>query len=150
MVEGSDYRPPRSRAPATASAGAPVWATTTEPARDPLREPAPTHRDVPRNEAPPTTPGPFWVVAAVGIGLLCLANLVHFFAVVDDIADEQVAAALFAVLGIIALAVGLTLAAILPKGAPLGLGLRVALLLGAGYFAFHAGSWANFIGIGRF
>jgi hypothetical protein len=149
MVEGSDYRPPRTRAPAT-SAASPVWATTSEPARDPLRDAAPSHRDVPRNDAPPMTPGPFWIVAAVGIGLLCLAHLIRFFAVMDDIPDEQVAAALFAIFGVIALAVGLVLAAVIPRGAPLSLGLRVALLLGAGYFAFHASGWANFIGFNGF
>lgn len=150
MVAGTDYRPPRTRAPATTSAGTPVWATTAEPARDPLRDPAPVHHEVPRTEAPPATPGPFWIVAGVGIALLCLGSLIRFFAIMDDVPDEQVAAALFAVLGVIALAVGLTLAAILPRGTPLPLGLRVALLLGAGYFAFHGASWANFFGVGLF
>ena len=150
MVEDSDYRSPRARASDTASAGAPGWATTSEPGRDPLREPAPVHRDVPRNESPPVTPGPFWIVAGLGIALLCLGSLVRFFAVIDDIPDEQVAAALFAILGVIALAIGLALAAILPRGVPLALGLRVALLLGAGYFAFHAAGWANFLGSGLF
>jgi hypothetical protein len=96
------------------------------------------------------TPGPFWVVAGAGIALLCLAHLIRFFAVIDDIPDDHVAAALFAVLGVITLAVGLALAAILPRGAPLSLGLRVALLLGAAYLAFHAGGWANFLGLGVF
>jgi hypothetical protein len=150
MVEGSDYRPPRTRAPTTASAGAPGWATTSEPSRDPLREPAPVHRDVPRNEGPPATPGPFWILAGAGIALLCLAHLIRFFAVIDDIPDDQVAAALFAILGVISLAIGLALAAILARGVPLGLGLRVALLLGAGYFATNAAGWANFLGIGLF
>jgi hypothetical protein len=90
----------------------------------------------PRTE--PARPGLFWVVAAIGIGLLCLARLMVFFAVSDDLPDEQVAPAFFATAGVITMAAGLGLAAILQRG--LAVPWRIALLLGAGYFAAVAGA----------
>lgn len=88
-------------------------------------------RNEPRHE--PAKPGLFWGIAAIGIGLLCLARLVAFFAVQDDIPNDQVAPALFATLGAITLSVGLALAAVLQRG--LQVSWRIALLLGAGFFA---------------
>lgn len=81
----------------------------------------------------PARPGLFWAIAAVGIGLLCLARLVAFFAVQDELANDRVAPALFAVLGAITLSAGLALAAVLQRG--LQVPWRIALLLGAGFFA---------------
>lgn len=115
----------------------------------PLHEP-PRERDRPwrRSEAhevhehePRTEParlGLFWTVAAVGIGLLCLARLIVFFAVSNDLPDEQVAPAFFATLGVVTLSAGLVLAALLQRG--LAMPWRIALLLGAGYFAAVAGA----------
>lgn len=90
-----------------------------------------THDHEPRTE--PARPGLFWAVAAIGIGLLCLARLVGFFAVVNALPNAQVAPGLFAVLGAIGLSAGLTLAAVLQRG--LSVPARVALLLGGGFFA---------------
>lgn len=81
----------------------------------------------------------FWVVAAVGIGLICLGTLISFFTYMGDLDGEDVAPALFGVFGGIALAVGLALAAVLQRG--LSTGIRVALLLGAGYFAVSGSSF---------
>jgi hypothetical protein len=91
--------------------------------RDRAREP----------HAEPARPGLFWAVAAVGIGLLCLARLVAFFAIQDEMANDRVAPALFAVLGAITLTAGLALAGMLQRG--LSTPVRAALLLGAGFFA---------------
>ncbi|MEA3136104.1 MAG: hypothetical protein QOJ26_640 [Thermoplasmata archaeon] len=110
-------------------------------------EAAPTHetaRDRPwrRSEAhePHTEPaklGLFWTVAAVGIGLLCLARLMLFFVVQDNLPNDQVASALFATLGIIALSLGLCLAGLLQRG--LATPWRIALMIGAGFFAVSGG-----------
>lgn len=108
--------------------------------RDRVRD-RPWRRDRDTAHEPRTEParlGLFWTVAAVGIGLLCLARLMLFFVVSDDLPDDQVAAALFGTLGLIALAVGLALAAVLQRG--LSMPWRVALVLGAGYFAAVPGS----------
>lgn len=96
----------------------------------------------------PARPGVFWTVAAAGVGLLCLAHLLRFFVLVDDIPDEQVAPSLLGILGVIALAAGLALAALLQRG--LTVPWRIALLLGAGYFATMASGWLNFLGVGVF
>jgi hypothetical protein len=127
-------RPPRSRAPATpANAGAPAWATTSAPQRDPLREPAPAPVDVPRDEPAPATPGIFWVVAAVGIGLLLLAQLVLVFTSFDEIDGEAEGPILIGVFGRITLCVGLVLVALLQRGVPTG--VRTAMMIAAAYFA---------------
>lgn len=89
-------------------------------------------RDV-RDHPEPAKPGLFWVVAAIGVGLLLVARLVFYFTVVDDLPDGLAAPALFAMLGIVTLALGLCLAAVLQRG--LATPWRVALLLGAGFFA---------------
>lgn len=99
----------------------------------------------PRTE--PAQPGLFWTVAAVGIGLLCLARLMLFFVVSDELPGDQVAAALFATLGVIALAAGLALAGLLQRG--LATPWRIALMIGAGFFATVAGS-APILGFGGF
>lgn len=114
---------PRRRAPAAA---APVPPYEPEPAA--WQEPR-ERRDV----ADPAHPGLFWVVAAIGVGLLCLARLFAFFTYVGDLDGEDVAPAIFSVFGVIALAIGLALAAVLQRG--LSTPVRVALMLGAGYFA---------------
>ena len=87
--------------------------------------------DEPRAE--PAHLGLFWTVAAVGIGLLALSRLMLFFVLQDDLPNEQVASALFATLGVIALSVGLCLAGLLQRG--LATPWRIALLIGAGFFA---------------
>ena len=81
----------------------------------------------------PARPGLFWVVAAIGIGLLLLGRLVLYFAVADELDGEVSAPAFLAVLGVIALSAGLALAGVLQRG--LATPWRIALLLGAGFFA---------------
>ena len=122
-----------------------------EPAYEP---PAPVHHEArdrdrrwrrsdshePRTE--PARPGLFWTVAAVGIGFLLLARLTLFFVLQDDLPAERVASALFATLGVIALSAGLCLAGLLQRG--LATPWRVALLLGAGYFAVVGGAFPPF------
>lgn len=133
------YAPPRD-APRTPSSPAPAPALAYEP-----YEPAQTVREREqrrperrwREEREPHTeparPGLFWVVAAVGIGLLLLGRLVYYFAVADDLPGELNAPALFATLGVITLSAGLALAGVLQRG--LATPWRIALLLGAGFFA---------------
>lgn len=87
--------------------------------------------DEPRTE--PAHLGLFWTVAAVGVGMLALARLMLFFVLQDDLPSEQVASALFATLGVIALSVGLCLAGLLQRG--LATPWRIALMIGAGFFA---------------
>jgi hypothetical protein len=110
------------------SYAAPVHETHRERDRPWRRHDA---HDEPRTE--PAHLGLFWTVAAVGIGLLCLARLMLFFVLQDDLPGEQVASALFATLGVIALAVGLCLAGLLQRG--LATPWRIALMIGAGFFA---------------
>jgi hypothetical protein len=82
--------------------------------------------------------GVWWLVAAVGIGLLVLAYIVAFF---DR--TTHTAAAVFALLGFIAVEVGLTLTALLANG--WSWGARVALMLAAALLAIRA---VGFGGIG--
>lgn len=89
--------------------------------------------DRPRDRHEPANPGLFWAIAAIGVGLLCLARLVVFFAIVNTLPGSQVASGFFAVAGAIALSAGLTLAAVLQRGLPIP--ARIALLLGGGFFA---------------
>lgn len=124
--------------------GAAPWSTVEHPERDPLRDAPPRAPEVARYDHPPATPGLFWILAAAGIGLLCMAHLIQYLAALDDLPDEQVAPGLFAVLGVILLCVGLALAALLQRS--LATGHRIALLLGAGYFAAQAASWMAFLG----
>ena len=98
--------------------------------------------DEPRAE--PAHLGLFWTVAAVGIGFLALARLMLFFVLQDNLPGEQVASALFATLGVIALSLGLCLAGLLQRG--LATPWRIALMIGAGFFAV-AGAFP-FNGIG--
>jgi hypothetical protein len=87
--------------------------------------------DEPRAE--PAHLGLFWTVSAVGIGLLALSRLMLFFVLQDDLPNDQVASALFATLGVIALSIGLCLAGLLQRG--LATPWRIALMIGAGFFA---------------
>ncbi|HJQ93851.1 MAG TPA: hypothetical protein VJ874_06155 [Candidatus Thermoplasmatota archaeon] len=87
----------------------------------------------------PAHPGLFWVVAAIGIGLLCLGRLLSFFSYVGDLDGEDVAPAVFNVFGVLGLAVGLALAAVLQRG--LSTGVRAALILGAGFFAMSGDAY---------
>lgn len=96
----------------------------------------------------PAHPGPFWLVAAVGIGLVVLGRIVLFFTNVGDLDGELVTPALFEALGVAALAVGLALAAVLQRG--LSTGVRVALLLGAGYFAVSSSPFGILSSLGSF
>jgi hypothetical protein len=131
-----------------------VAADPFAPPADPVRRPRAARRPAesaadadPYAAAPPAPPaepreaahaGTFWVVAAVGIGLLCLAQLIGLFTYMGDLDGEDVAPALFGTFGEIALAVGLALAALLQRG--LSTPVRAALMLGAGYFASSGGS----------
>lgn len=135
------------RAP-QAGPGAAPWSTTEHPERDPLRDAPPRPAEVARHDPPPATPGMFWILAAAGIGVLLLAHLIHYLAVLDDIPDEQVAPGLFAIIGLSLLCVGLALAALLQRG--LSVPARIALLLGSGYFAMTASGWLNLLGFGLF
>ena len=114
--------PRRRRAPAAAPAPT-VPAYDLDPAlgSDPLDRAAPAHA------------GPFWLVAAIGIGLLCLGRLLLLLSYITDLEGEMVAPALFDVFGVLALSVGLALAALLQRG--LTTGVRAALMIAAGYFA---------------
>lgn len=100
----------------------------TERPERPWRE---RERAEPRTE--PARPGLFWTIAAAGVGLLLLARLVLYFAVADELPGDRSAPAFVAVLGVIALSAGLALAAVLQRG--LATPWRIALLLGAGFFA---------------
>jgi hypothetical protein len=93
------------------------------------------HRRAARSEPrlEPAHPGLFWSIAAIGIGLLGLARLLLFFATSGNVPANQVAAGLFGVIGLVALSVCLACAAVLQRG--LATPWRIALLLGAGYFA---------------
>lgn len=148
--ESPPSRPPRPGPyadPYTPASGGQVYQRTYEPA--PVHETPATRerfdRDRPwrRDERhePHTEPahlGLFWTVAAVGIGLLALARLMVFFAVQDNLPNDQVAGALFATLGVIALSAGLCLAGLLQRG--LATPWRIALLIGAGFFAVAGGA----------
>lgn len=100
-------------------------------------------RDRPRAE--PARPGMFWVIAAIGIGLLCLARLVLFFAMADELDGDISAAALIATVGVVTLSVGLALAAVLQRG--LATPWRIALLLGAGFFAVVGWDGLGFVAL---
>lgn len=128
--------------------GAAPWSTVEHPERDPLRDAPARPPEVARYDHPPATPGMFWILAAAGIGVLLLAHLIHFLSVLDDLPDEQVAPGLFAIIGLALLCTGLALAALLQKG--LSIPVRVALMLGSGYFAMTASGWLNLLGFGLF
>ncbi len=132
------YAPPKEGpAPQRPYAGGQAYETTYDRPYDyetPRERRMRREHDRPREpHTEPANVGLFWAIAAIGIGLLCLARLIGFFAVQDGIANDAVAPLLFAVLGAITLAVGLTLAAVLQRG--LQVPWRIALLLGAGFFA---------------
>lgn len=148
--ESAVNRPPRPgpyAEPYEPASGGQVYQRTYEPApvhetpvqRDRADRDRPWRRDD-RHEtqAEPARPGVFWTVAAVGIGLLALARLMLFFAVQDNLPNDQVASALFATLGVIALSAGLCLAGLLQRG--LATPWRIALMIGAGYFAVAGGA----------
>lgn len=128
--------------------GAAPWSTVEHPERDPLRDAPPRPAEVPRHDAPPATPGLFWILAAAGVGVLLLAHLIRFLAVLDDLPDEQVAPGLFGVIGVMLLCTGLALAALLQRG--LSVAARIALLLGSAYFAMMAAGWLSFVGFSPF
>lgn len=146
-------RPPPYEAYQPASGGQ-VYESTYEPApvhetpvsRDRIERDRPWRRDDRREPATePAHLGVFWTVAAVGIGLLALARLMLFFAMQDELPNDEVAGALFATLGAIALSAGLCLAGLLQRG--LATPWRIALMIGAGYFAV-AGAAAPLLGFG--
>jgi hypothetical protein len=82
--------------------------------------------------------GIWWLVAAVGIALLVLAYVIAFF---DR--TTHTAAAVFALLGFIAIEAGLTLSALLVPG--WSWGPRVALMITAALLAIRA---VGFGGVG--
>lgn len=134
----SDSPRPRRATPARAD-----WAQ--EP------DPVPYAPAVPAASGPtpqPAHPGPFWVVVAVGVGLLALGALIQFFTIVGDVDGEDIAPLLFATFGAIAVSIGFALAAVLQRGLPLA--IRAALLIAGAYFATGAGSFALISGFGRF
>lgn len=137
-------------APSSTASGGQLYQQTYEPA--PVHDSArdrdrPWRRESHEPRAEPAKLGVFWTVAAVGIGLLCLARLMLFFVVQDDLPAEQVASALFATLGVIALSAGLCLAGLLQRG--LHTPWRIALMIGAGFFAV-AGGAAPLLGLAGF
>jgi hypothetical protein len=147
---GRPARPAPYAEPYVPTAGSQVYQQTYEapPPHDASRDrDRPWRRDAhdhePRTE--PARLGLFWTVAAVGIGLLALSRLMLFFVLQDDLPGEQVASALFATLGVIALSVGLCLAGLLQRG--LATPWRIALMIGAGFFAvagaFPFGGFGN-------
>jgi hypothetical protein len=128
--------PRRRRAPSAAP-------PPTAPAYD--LEPAMGSDPVDR-QAAPAHAGPFWLVAAIGVGLLCLGRLLLLLSYITDLEGEMVAPALFDVFGVLALAIGLVLAALLQRG--LSTAVRAALMLGAGYFAVSNNAFSFFAGFG--
>lgn len=75
--------------------------------------------------------GVWWLVAAAGVGVLVLASTIAFF---DG--SRHSAAEVFSLLGFLGLETGLTLSALLGAGWPWG--ARVALMVGAAFFALRA------------
>jgi|SRR5688572_23019702 len=129
------FAPPADRSarpqPAPGQAYRPTAAAAAPPA---LEEAAP--------RAPPAHPGVFWVLAAVGVGAVCVGRLLSFFVNVDDLPTEDIFPVFLAEAGAILLALGLALAAVLQRG--LAVPWRIALLLGGGYFAVMGG-WAGLL-----
>ena len=83
-------------------------------------------------------------MAAVGVGILILAQVILFCSHVDAISNTNKASAVFGLLGFIALVTGLTLSSILQPG--LSWGARIALLLGAAFIVVtHGVGVANFV-----
>lgn len=81
----------------------------------------------------------WWLVAAAGVGILALARVVAYF---DS--GNQTGAAFLAMLGSVAVVVGMALAAALGKALPWG--VRAALLIAAAYFSSGFGiSLANLL-----
>lgn len=126
----------RRRTPAAAPPSPPLAVPPYQPEAEPEPWEAP-RESRPRSE--PAHPGLFWVVAAIGIGLLCLGRLISFFSYMGDLDGEDVAPAIFNVFGTIALAVGLALAAVMQRG--LSTAVRTALILGAGFFAMSGDAY---------
>jgi hypothetical protein len=152
------YAPPQDSPSRGSTAGyAPTPLTQTYEPAPPYESPRSRHdrpwrdnardnaRDSARYEArpEPARPGMFWVIAAVGVGILCLARLLLYGAVAGDLPGDRVAPALFGVLGLVTLSIGLCLAAVLQRG--LATSWRIALLLGAGFFA-SVGAWDGLAG----
>jgi hypothetical protein len=135
-------------------AGGQVYQQTTyEPPvhETPRERDRPWRRDNRESHEPRTEPaklGLFWTVAGVGIGLVLLARLMLFFVLQDNLPNEQVASALFATLGVIALSAGLCLAGLMQRG--LATPWRIALVIGAGFFAIAAGGGAPLLGLAGF
>lgn len=100
------------------------------------------HRMRDRVNLEPARPGPFWIVAGIGIGLVLLARLVWYFTVAGDLPDGLETPTLFSVLGVITLSAGLALAGLLQRG--LATPWRIALVLGAGFFALAGDAWLGF------
>ncbi len=74
----------------------------------------------------------WWWVAAGGIALVLLAYVISFFNNFDTIQDEDKASAVFQMFGFVGFTGAVALMAVLQASWPMG--IRVALLLGAGYF----------------
>lgn len=84
------------------------------------------------------------MVAAIGIGVLLLAQVILFFSHFDTISSSNKAGAIFGLLGHLALIIGLTLASLLQTS--LSWGVRTALLLGAAFFVLGLGGFSNLPG----
>jgi hypothetical protein len=78
--------------------------------------------------------GIWWLVAAVGIGLLVLAAIIGFF----DGNRTHTAAQVFGLLGFVCIEAGLTLSALL--GTTWSWGARVALMVAAAIIALRGGT----------
>ncbi|HLF15916.1 MAG TPA: hypothetical protein VI796_00565 [Candidatus Thermoplasmatota archaeon] len=85
------------------------------------------------------------VVIGVGLGLLALASLTHFFTHIDDVDSKDRGSAAFYEFGAITVGVGLALAGFMQKGLPWG--PRAAMVLGACYFLIQAGMATNLTSI---
>jgi hypothetical protein len=137
-------------------------ASVPPPRRDPFAEPgtrsasgqvyppmtgtAPPASPPPGPRPEPASPGVFWTVAALGVGLILLGRLILFFVTMDDMPDDYVAPSLFTTFGVIALSGGLALAGVFQRG--LNITWRIALLLGAGYFAVSGDGLSLFTAFG--
>lgn len=77
-------------------------------------------------------PNMWWFVAAGGVALLVLAQIIFFFSHFDSIQEKDKASSVFALLGFILFVVALALMAALQTA--WSFGARAAMLLGAGFF----------------
>lgn len=85
----------------------------------------------------------WWLVSAIGIGLLLLAYVIGFFNNFEDVRDEDKATAVFRMLGVLGLTGGLALGSLLTTAATWG--VRLAMLLGSAVLLLGVTGVLNFV-----